>query len=107
MLLRWVQHQEDVMTRIALDNANGTLPRRFGLTENEIFRLWRTAIKDDDKLVDEAIQKVYDDMISFDRGRAEMVISLIIRRNREAGHAFRSLLRDMREHRGANLERAA
>jgi hypothetical protein len=30
------------------------LPRRFGLTRDAIFRLWKTAIKDDEKLLDEA-----------------------------------------------------
>ena len=29
---------------------------RFGLTKRALLRLWRNAIKDDDKLVDEAIQ---------------------------------------------------
>ena len=38
-----------------------------------------------------------DDLISFDRERAEVVMGLIIRRHREAGQAFRSLLDDMRD----------
>jgi hypothetical protein len=83
------------MTRTAPDNANPISDCRFGLTEDEVFRLWRTALKDDEQLVDEAIQKVYDDMVAFDRVRAECVMSLIIRRNRDAGRAFRSLLADM------------
>jgi hypothetical protein len=85
------------MTRMALENANATLHRHSGLTEDEIFHLWRAALKDDDRLVDEVIQKVYDDMMSFDRERTETVMSLTIRRNSEAGRAFRSLLGDMRK----------
>jgi hypothetical protein len=80
---------------MALPSADATSHRHFGLTEDEIFRLWRAALKDDDELVDDAIQKVYDDMISFDRERAETVMSLTIRRNGEAGRAFRSLLADL------------
>lgn len=86
------------MSRIALKNGNATSHRQFGLAEDEIlFRLWRAALKDDDRLVDEVIQKVYDDMISFDRERAEVVMSLTIRRNGEAGRAFGSLVGDMRD----------
>jgi hypothetical protein len=85
------------MTRMALENANATPHRHSGLTEDEIFHLWRAALKDDDRLIDAAIQKVYDDMMSFDRERAETVMSLTIRRNSEAGRAFQSLLGDMRK----------
>jgi hypothetical protein len=69
---------------------------RFGLTKGALVRLWRNAIKDDDKLVDEAIQDVYDRTMSFDRERAEVVMSLIIRRHRDAQRAFKALLDDMR-----------
>jgi hypothetical protein len=82
---------------VALENANATPHRHSGLTKDEIFQLWRAALKDDDRLIDEVIQRVYDEMISFDRERAETVMSLTIRRNREAGRAFRSLLGDMRK----------
>jgi hypothetical protein len=75
-------------------NANAALHRHFGLTEDEIFRLWRAALKDDDGLVDDAIQKVYDDMTSFDRERAEAVMSMTIRRNRVRA-APSSLLADL------------
>jgi hypothetical protein len=53
---------------------------RVGLTPNAIFRLWRAAVKDDERLLDEAIAAVHDQMMSSDRARAEHVISLIIRR---------------------------
>jgi hypothetical protein len=70
--------------------------RRSTLTEEQVFRLWRCAIKDDDRLVDEIIHQVYENIIAFDCRRAESVIELIVRRNAAAGRAFRSLLRDMR-----------
>jgi len=74
------------------ENTQGTLPHRFGLTQDAIFRLWKTAIKDDEKLLDEAIAAVHDQMISFDRVRAEQVIGLIIRRHRDAKDAFKAIL---------------
>ena len=56
------------------------LSTRVGLSSNAIFRLWRAAVKDDERLLDEAIAAVHDQMMSSDRARAEHVISLIIRR---------------------------
>jgi hypothetical protein len=71
----------------------GMQPRRYGLTQDAIFRLWKTAIKDDEKLLDEVIAAVHDQMISFDRERAERVMELIIRRHRDAKDAFKAMLR--------------
>jgi hypothetical protein len=85
-------------------NVRATISDRFGLTHDAIFRLLNTAIKDDEKLVDEAIAAVYDQMISFDRARADRVISLIIRRHREAKDAFKTLLRDASERQPKNLQ---
>ena len=67
-----------------------------GLTKEQVFRLWRCAIKDDDTLVDEMIEHVYEDIVSFDRNRAESAMELTVRREVTAGRAFRSLLKDMR-----------
>jgi hypothetical protein len=58
-----------------------------------------TAMKDDEKLLDEAIAAVHDQMMSFDRVRAERVISLIIRRHRDAKYAFRAMLNANRRQR--------
>lgn len=69
---------------------------RPALTNEQVFRLWRCAIKDDVSLVDELIFQVYENIMAFDRKRAECVMELIIRRSVTAGHAFRSLLNDMR-----------
>jgi hypothetical protein len=61
-----------------------------------LFRLWKAAIKDDhDKIADAMIQKVYDDMMAFDRERAEGVMDLIVRRHSSARTAFMALLKEM------------
>lgn len=78
--------------------AKGSAPHiyRFGLTEQQVFRLWTAAIKDSYELSDETIHKVYDAMMSFDRDRAEMVMSFFIRRHRDAGRALKCFLDDIR-----------
>jgi hypothetical protein len=85
-------------------NTKATPPHRFGLTQDAIFRLWKTAIKDDENLLDEMIATVHDQMISFDRMRAERVISLIIRRHRDAKDAFRGMLSANRAQRRLSTE---
>jgi hypothetical protein len=70
-----------------------TLGRRYGLGPDAIFRLWKSALKDDDSLLDEAISAAYDRMTAVDPERAEEVISLIIRRQRGARSAFRNVLK--------------
>jgi hypothetical protein len=85
------------MTVIAQQDLNAILPsvRRSTLTKEQAFRR-RCATKDDNKLVDEMIQHVYEDMITFDCKRAECVMELIVKRNIAARCAFGSLLKDMR-----------
>ena len=70
--------------------------RRSPLTEGQVYRLWRCAVKDDDKLIDTVIEKVYDEMIIFDPERADFVMQLIIDRDEIAGHIFRTLLQDIK-----------
>jgi len=53
-------------------NTKAALPDRVGLTHDAIFRLLKAAIKDDEKLLDEAITKLYADMILFDRARTRL-----------------------------------
>jgi hypothetical protein len=70
--------------------------RRSNLTKEQVFRLWRCAIKDDDTLVNQVIQHAYEGMIAFDCRHAECVMALIVRRHTAAGCELRSLLADMR-----------
>jgi hypothetical protein len=65
------------------------------LTKEQVYRLWKCAIKDDDRLVDALIQKIYDTMIAFDSKRAENVIGLIVDRHEGAEPAFQDFLRDI------------
>jgi len=69
--------------------------RECRLTKNQVFRLWKCAVKDDDKLVDAVIEKLYEEMIAFDIARAETVMQLIIDRDDAALPAFRDLLQDV------------
>jgi hypothetical protein len=90
--------KEDIVVQIGPteSEAKPRSGRRFGLTDDEMLRLWRAAIKDDDQLVDAVIEGLYDDMLSFNRERAEDMIGLTIRRDRRAAYALRSLLRDLK-----------
>ena len=72
------------------------LPTRVGLSSHAIFRLWKMALKDDETLLDEAIASVHEQMTSLDQARAEQVISLIIRRHRDAKEAFKAMLMAIR-----------
>ena len=69
--------------------------RECRLTKNQVFRLWKCAVKDDDKLVDAVIEKLYEEMIAFDMARAGTVMQLIIDRDVAALPAFRDLLQDL------------
>jgi hypothetical protein len=89
------------MTKLAATHPNtitGGLPSRPrpALTQEQVFRLLRCAIKDDEELVDEIIEQVYENIVAFDYKRAECVIELIVRRGVTARWAFRLLLKDMR-----------
>ena len=69
--------------------------RECRLTKNQVFRLWKCAVKDDDKLVDAVIEKLYEEMIAFDLARAETVMQLIIDRDEAAVPTFRGMLQDI------------
>jgi len=85
------------MTETAPAGKTALRASRTSLTKDQVFRLWRAAIKDDDRFVDAVIQKVHDDMIAFDSERAEIVIDLMVRRHKIAGNEFRALLSDIQE----------
>jgi hypothetical protein len=87
----------DAMSETEPNNFNVILRnvRRFRFTKEQVFRLWKCALKDDDKLVDAAIEKLYEEMIAFNPSRTESVIQLIIDRDDAAETIFRGLLRDI------------
>jgi hypothetical protein len=100
-LLKLHDSRRNAMTKLAAIQPNtitGGLPSRprTALTQEQVFRLLRCAIKDDEDLVDEIIEQVYENIVAFDSKRAECVIELIVRRSVTARWAFRSLLKDMR-----------
>ena len=53
------------------------------------------AVKDDEKLLNAVIAGVYEQMMSLNQPRAERVMGLIIRRNRDAKEALKAMLRDL------------
>ena len=82
------------MTKLVQKTATIKSRQARELTNEQLYRLWKCAIKDDDRLVDTLIQKFYDTMIAFDPKRAEIVIRLTV--NRQAAEAtFHRLLRDI------------
>ena len=85
------------LATITTNDITGGLPNRPrpALTREQVFRLLRCAIKNDEELVDEIIEQVHENMLAFDDKRAECVIELIVRRKVSARWAFRSLLKDM------------
>jgi hypothetical protein len=76
--------------KVALQNF-----RACRLTKDQVFCLWKCAVKDDDRLVDAVIGNLYEQMIAFDLARAEIVMQLIINRDVAAAPTFRGLLQDM------------
>jgi hypothetical protein len=69
--------------------------RECRLTKDQVFRLWKCAVKDDDKLIDAVIEKLYEEMVAFDLARAETVMQLIIDRDEAAAPNFRGLLQEL------------
>jgi hypothetical protein len=50
--------------------------KRFGLGRDAIFQLWKAPIKDDERLLDEAIAETYERMVRVDPARAELAVQL-------------------------------
>ena len=78
------------LATITTNDITGGLPNRPrpALTREQVFRLLRCAIKDDEELVDEIIEQVHENMLAFDHKCAECVIELIVRRSVSARWAF-------------------
>jgi hypothetical protein len=79
-------------------------PRSMALNEEQIFRLWSAAVKDDDGQLDGVIQRVYRDLFAYDRDRFEEVIYLTITRNANAGSALAEILNELPVSRRADLQ---
>ena len=76
------------MTKILQKTATIKSRQTRELTKEQLYRLWKCAIKDDDRLVDALIRKFYDAMIAFDPKCAEIVIWLIVNRHEAAEPTF-------------------
>ena len=90
------------MTGIA--NSAVQHPHSIALSEEQIFRLWSAAIKDDDKQLDEVIRRVYRDLFAYDRDRFEEVIYLTITRDASAGSALAEILNEVPVSRCVDLQ---
>jgi hypothetical protein len=89
--------RKSAVTETGQERLNATPPSggKHPLTKEQIFQLWKCAIKDDDRLLDAVIQKLYDTIIAFDFERAENVIRLIIDRDEAAERNLRGMLQEI------------
>jgi hypothetical protein len=72
-----------------------------GLTEAQVFRLFKCAVKDDDALVDLIIERLYRTMKDLDANRARDAVELIVNRDTTARSKFAALLDDLWTRRSA------
>jgi hypothetical protein len=91
-MLRIEIQSEGEFAMKSISRSSHIMGKQFGLGRDAIFRLWKAAIKDDEALMDEAIAETYERMVRVDPARAEEVMSLTIRRHRDAKQAFIDLL---------------
>ena len=77
--------------------ASSTRPRHLGLPTDQLFKLFRAAIKDDGEAEDPVIQFVYDAIVSYDHERARHVMELIVQRHPQAWSALYALLAEARD----------
>ena len=73
------------------------------LTEFQVVRLFKCAVKDDGTLVDAIVEKLYNTMKDFDAGRAKKTVELIVDRDTTAASKFKTLLDDLWPRRASNL----
>ena len=65
------------------------------LSDAQVSRLFKCAVKDDETLVDAIIERLYRTMKGFDANRANDTVELIVDRDAAAGERFRELLDDL------------
>ena len=63
-----------------MSGTGGEIP--IGLSELQVVRLLKCAVRDDDTLVDAIVEKLYGIMKDFDAGRAKQTVELIVDRDR-------------------------
>ena len=67
-----------------------------GLSESQVVRLLKCAVKDDDTLVDAIVEIVYGIMKEFDAARAKQTVELIVDRDTRGASKLRALLDELR-----------
>ena len=71
-------------------------PRHPGLPTEDLFKLFRAALRDDSDIGDLTIQYIYEDIVLYDHDRARRVMELIVQRDRLAPGALDALLTEAR-----------
>jgi len=66
-----------------------------GLNEFQVVRLFKCAVKDDDRLIDAIVEKLYGTMKDFDARRTKQTVELIVDRDTTATSKLRALLDDL------------
>jgi hypothetical protein len=74
-----------------------------GLNEIQVVRLFKCAVKDDDRIVDALVERLYGAMKDFDAARAENAIELMVDRDTTAASKFGALLDELLARRPSNL----
>jgi hypothetical protein len=69
--------------------------RKTGLKERHVFRLFKAALKNDERLIDDIVASLYAEMKAFDRERADDTIEIVVDHDPSAAARFRALLKDM------------
>jgi hypothetical protein len=82
---------------MSLSIASNARPRHPGLPTEDLFKLFRAAIKDDGDTGDPLIQSAYEDIVSYDHERARDVMELVVRRDPLAWSALSALLAEARD----------
>jgi hypothetical protein len=80
-----------------VSNASITRPLHPGLPTEDLFKLFRAAIKDAADTADLVIQSAYEDIVGYDHERARGVMELVVRRDPLAWSALYALLAEARD----------
>jgi len=81
---------------VSVSIASSTRHSHPGLPMEDLFKLFRAAIKDDGDIGDLTIQSIYEDIVLYDHDRARGVMELVVRRDPLAPKALYALLAEAR-----------